>query len=214
MIGVINSRVIKTDLVRWQDFQFIQDDDFKEWIGNGDKKLLQSLVKYQFADPFKVWENNGVIYCLDGKHRWIDLKKAKESGVQVPDFLPATFINCTDITEAAEMVLVYSSAYARITEMGLYQFSIKFDLNISELGNNISFPDLNLEKFEGDINTDFSQKNDELDINEFTGEVTLKLLFSKSDYLGLKNKLDALVSKLGLSSKEQVILKVIMGYGE
>lgn len=144
----IASRVIKTELIEWRKLNFIQDEDFKEWVDSGDQKLLQSLAKYQFIDPFKVWEHHGILYCLDGKHRWKDLNKVVESGVMVPDQLPATFIDCLDITEAAELVLVYSSAYARITMGGLFNFISKFELSLPSVSDVISIPDINLQQFE------------------------------------------------------------------
>lgn len=118
----IASRVLKTAHIKWRELVFLQDDNFKEWIGDGDIKLHESLKKYQFIDPFKVWENEGQLYCLDGKHRYMDLMSLIEKGEQIPEELPATFIDCRDRTEAAEMVLVFSSAYARITKEGLLDF--------------------------------------------------------------------------------------------
>ena len=147
-MGIIESRVIKTENIEWQNLKFIQDDDFKEWINDGDKKLLESILKYQFIDPFKVWQDGETIYCLDGKHRWLDLLKVKASGVEVPDKLPATFIACTDIKEAAELVLVYSSAYARITQQGLYNYIEKFNLSFPDLKDVIQLPDFSTPRFE------------------------------------------------------------------
>ena len=149
----INSRVIKTELIKWKELQFIQDEDFKEWINDGDKKLIESLVKYQFADPFKVWENEGKQFCLDGKHRWKDLLKLSESGIIIPDLLPATFIDCTDVKEAAELVLVYSSAYAKITQDGLFNFIEKFSLSLPDIKETLSLPDFDMFELEGKINT-------------------------------------------------------------
>jgi|GEM_PF-1963561 len=140
----INSRIIKTELIKWRELQFIQHEEFKEWLEAGDKKLLQSLVRYQFVDPFKVWENEGVLYCLDGKHRFTDLQKVIESGVSVPDLLPATFIDCTDMKEAAELVLVYSSAYARITQQGLFEHIKQFDLSFDDIKETMSLSSLDL----------------------------------------------------------------------
>lgn len=127
------SRVIKTEQIDWRNLKFIQKENFKEWIGSGDVKLLESILKYQFVDPFKVWEHEGVLYCLDGKHRYLDLVKVSESGVQVPQKLPATFIDCFDMKEAAELVLVYSSAYAKITQHGLLEFVQEFNLDFPDL---------------------------------------------------------------------------------
>lgn len=153
----VASRVIKTEKINWKNLQFLQDDDFKEWFEGGDKKLLESILKYQFIDPFKVWEHEGNIYCLDGKHRFIDLIKVEESGVQVPDELPATFIACESIEEAAELVLVYSSAYAKVTQQGLYNFLEKFDLDFPEMKDVINIPDFSVQRFE--------QKFDLFDVN-------------------------------------------------
>lgn len=156
---LISSKVLKTELIEWKKLKFIQDDNFKEWIGNGDEKLLQSILKYQFIDPFKVWQHNDDLYCLDGKHRTIDLGVAESKGVNVPVMLPATFIDCSDIKEAAELVLVYSSAYARITNDGLMGFINKFDLSLPDLQNTLSISDFDMIKFEGDFaNSDVETK--------------------------------------------------------
>ena len=144
----IKNRVLKTELIDWKSLEFIQDENFKEWIDDGDKKLLESILKYQFADPFKVWENEGTIYCLDGKHRFLDLKHLQEIGVNIPEQLPATFIDCESIEEAAELVLVYSSAYAKITQQGMFDFVSKFNLDVPSLRDRINIPEFSMERFE------------------------------------------------------------------
>jgi len=37
--NAINSRIIKTELIKWRDLKFIQDENFKEWFDKGDTKL-------------------------------------------------------------------------------------------------------------------------------------------------------------------------------
>lgn len=149
---IVGSRVLKTELIDWQELQFIQQDNFKEWINNGSEKLIESILKYQFIDPFKVWHHNGVNYCLDGKHRFLDLQKVIQSGRVVPDQLPATFINCKNIKEAAELVLVYSSAYAKITQEGLLDFVNKFDLDFPDLQGLLNIPEFDDIAFQGMMN--------------------------------------------------------------
>lgn len=151
---IIKSRIIKLQNIKWKELQFIQQEDFKEWLPNGDKKLIESLLKYQFADPFKVWESDGVIYCLDGRHRYLDLKQVSELGNEVPELLPATFINCKNIKEAAELVLVYSSAYAKITQQGLLDFVKNFDLKFPDLQDIMNIPEFDNIAFEGLLNQD------------------------------------------------------------
>lgn len=149
---IIESRIIKTELVNWRELQFIQQDDFKEWLPNGNKKLLESLLKYQFVSPFMVWQNEGVNYCLDGRHRCLDLSEAVELGANVPNMLPATFIDCSNMKEAAELVLVYSSAYARITQQGLLEFVKNFDLDFPDLQGMMNIPEFDNIAFQGLLN--------------------------------------------------------------
>lgn len=144
----IASRIIKTESVKWKELEFIQDDNFKEWIDGADKKLIESILKYQFVDPFKVWEDDGKIYCLDGKHRYLDLMKIEESGVKVPEELPATFMQCDSLEDAAELVLIYSSQYAKITQQGLFDFVSKFEFDTIELKDAINIPEFSMQRYE------------------------------------------------------------------
>lgn len=169
----IGSKVIRTADINWRGMQFLQDGDFKEWLDGGDQKLLASILKYQFIDPFKVWEHEGALYCLDGKHRCLDLQKAVDAGIEVPELLPATFIDCKDTTEAAELVLVYSSNYASITQQGLYNYLEKFNLDFPTLTDTIQLANFS--------NARFEQKFDQYDINnaeepevEVDGDVLVK----------------------------------------
>lgn len=144
----IASRVIKTEKIKWKDLEFIQDENFKEWIDDGDEKLVQSILKFQFVDPFKVWQDGKKIYCLDGKHRYLDLMRIEESGIEVPEELPATFMECKDISDAAELVLIYSSQYAKITQQGLFDFVSKFDIDIPNLNESINIPEFSMDRYE------------------------------------------------------------------
>lgn len=150
--ATITSRIIETKLIKWLELEFIQQENFKEWVNNGDKKLLESILKYQFVDPFKVWRHNGVNYCLDGRHRFLDLKNVSESGHVVPEMLPATFIDCDNMKEAAELVLVYSSNYAKITQQGLLDFVQNFDLDFPDLQSMMNIPEFDTIAFQGMLN--------------------------------------------------------------
>lgn len=144
----LKSKIIKTELISWKELQFIQHEEFKEWISEGDKKLLNSLLRYQFIDPFKVWQDGKILWCLDGFHRFSDLKNANKSGLNVPDLLPATFIDCRDKQEAAELVLVYSSIYAKISQQGLFDFIHQHDISFDEIKNAIDIPEFDAFDFE------------------------------------------------------------------
>lgn len=173
----IKSRIIKTDLINWKELCFIQQENFKEWFDQGDEKLKQSLLKYNFVDPYKVWFDGEKLWCLDGYHRWLDLVRIQESGTPVPDLLPATFIDCADITEAAELVLVYSSSYAQLSRQGLYDFVSKYDLDIQDIKNRIEIPEFSFDRFEQEFNL-YSIDNNE---NELIADCIEKIIIKEGD---------------------------------
>jgi DNA modification methylase len=153
----IASRIIKTEPIHWRELQFIQQENFKEWVNNGAEKLVESILKYQFIAPFMVWHSEGVNYCLDGRHRFLDLEKVSLSGAAVPELLPATFVDCANMKEAAELVLVYSSNYAKITQQGLLDFVNNFDLDFPDMQAMLNIADFDDIAFQGLMNKNDSE---------------------------------------------------------
>jgi len=145
----IGVRILKTDNINWRELQFIQQDDFKEIPPEAKEKLKASLVSNNFIQPFYVWEDdNGVLFCLDGKHRTIFLQELSEEGYSIPYQLPAIFLDCKSRKEAAKLVLVFSSAYAKVTQDGLNNFITLNDLDWSEVKGNIDLPEFSVDRFE------------------------------------------------------------------
>lgn len=135
MQSTLSSRVLKTELIDWKNLQFIQQESFKELPPDAKQQLKNSILKNDFTQPFYVWQDpaDSVIYCLDGKHRTIALEELIKENLHVPDLLPATFIDCKDKQHAAKLVLLYSSAYAQITESGFLDFIKLYDLDAEEI---------------------------------------------------------------------------------
>lgn len=155
----ITSRIVKTEPIEWRQLRFLQQEDFKDWSIFEKEKLKKSLVGNHFSQPFYVWEESaGILYCLDGFHRTQLLHELIEDGHQVPDLLPATFIECTDRKEAAKLVLQYSSVYAKVTHTGLLDFLEAFQLPFDEVKFEINLPDFDPLSFEsalqGPVDTD------------------------------------------------------------
>ena len=139
----LTSRILYTQNVKWRDLKFLQQDTFKDFSDIDKQRLKNSLVGNQFLQPFYVWKDQDESnYCLDGKHRTILLEELISDGVEVPDMLPATFIDCRDKQEAAKLVLVFSSAYARVTLEGFNEFIALHELDAPEILEQISIPDL------------------------------------------------------------------------
>ena len=147
--SAINSRIIKTELINWRELQFIQNENFKELSNEAKHKLKASIVSNNFMQPFYIWEDqNGVRWCLDGKHRTLLLEDLINDKLNVPFELPATFIQCETKKDAAKLVLLFSSQYAKVTQEGMFDFLTLNELDFSELKSEIDLPEFSELKFE------------------------------------------------------------------
>lgn len=207
----LQSRVIQTIPIDWRKMQFLQLDDFKTLPQEVKSKLKASLIANQFTQPFYVWQDpvDKTIFCLDGRHRVMILEELISEGYGPFDVLPATFIHCENKQEAAKLVLIYSSQYAKITENGLFDFLQMFELSFEELTDQVELPSINIEKFTGDIDDEFSDRNQEFDLDSFNTDMTLKLIFSRDKYLKVKEKLTLKMETGGFDKPESVILNLL-----
>ncbi|MGB1216639.1 MAG: DNA methyltransferase [Saprospiraceae bacterium] len=154
----LTSRVLGTENINWREARWLQNDNLKELDDEGLEKLATSLANNNFVMPFHVWEDpEGVIWILDGHHRQKALKHIEEHGVlkdgervpiQLPDLLPATFVECENSQAAAKLVLIYSSAYAKITYEGLDDFLQMHELDFPEFSGEIDLPEFSMPRFE------------------------------------------------------------------
>lgn len=136
------------DLVPLQgDLKTITKEDFD--------KLKKSLIKDGISLGFHVWHNNGKIYIADGTHRRLALLALRDEGYHIPA-LPCNPIKAKNKKEAAKVILISSSRYAKITEGGLSDFMIDMELNLDDL-DNMDIPDLNMD----DYKTEGSEENKE-----------------------------------------------------
>ena len=100
---------------------------------------------------YKKWGNDEkVIYCLDGYHRikaFEDIEKYGHRGnfYKIPQKFQAEFIDCKDEKEAAKLVLVYSSQYAKIHQDGVEEFITLTNLDLSDIEDQVSIPNIKLE---------------------------------------------------------------------
>jgi len=147
----IRNRIIKTELVNWKSIKWFQNDGLKKLDAENMLKLKRSLVNNNFVMPFHVWESEGELYFLDGHHREKAMRELEQFGfdnqpIKIPDLLPANFIDATDREEAAKLVLIYSSLYARITEDGLTEFFKENKLDLNVISTEISLPEIKLDR--------------------------------------------------------------------
>lgn len=170
MEGLV-SRVLKTEEIDWREARWLQNEELKELDDEALERLCSSLAANSFVMPFNVWEDGeGTIWILDGHHRHKALEHIERHGVpdgeerkqiSIPDRLPATFIRCESRQEAAKLVLIYSSIYAKIKNEGLDIFLKLHDLDLTELKHEIDLPEFSLPRFEQKFNpTDMDGEDD------------------------------------------------------
>ena len=150
----IHSKVLKTISIDWQKVKWFQNENLKQLSEEGMEKLKRSLKTNGFVMPFHVWEDTAKKerWILDGHHRQRALEELLSEGVNIPNQLPATFINCKDEKEAAKFVLLYTSQYAKITNVGLDDFMQLYDIELEEFREEIDLPEFSLPRFEQQFN--------------------------------------------------------------
>ena len=141
----IANKIIKSDLIEWRNLEWLQGK-LKAIPENSLKKLKQSLINNSFVQPFNVWEN-GKLWILDGHHRKLAMEQLEAEGYNIPDKLPANFVECKNKKEASKMVLLYSSIYAKADEKSLDAFLAENEIDFSEVSGEIDLPELNLDTF-------------------------------------------------------------------
>jgi DNA modification methylase len=149
----MENKIIKTELVRWRDLEWLQGE-LKEISKDSFAKLKLSLSRNGFVAPFHVAEFDGKRWILDGHMRKKAMEALIEDGQDIPDQLPANFIECASRKEAMKLVLIYSSVYALTTEEGFYQVIIDEQLDFSEIKQMIELPEISMRKFEAGYMTE------------------------------------------------------------
>ncbi len=151
------SRVLGTREIDWRAAKWLQNDDLKDITDDALDRLALSLYTNDFVMPFHVWEDGDTIWILDGHHRQKALKHLETHGVLIgeerkevtlPEKLPATFINCQNSGEAAKLVLIYSSIYAKIQQEGLHNFLELHGLELGEFKEELDLPEFSMPRFE------------------------------------------------------------------
>lgn len=143
----LQSRVLKYELIKWKELEVLQADSLKEISPDDYNRLKNSILENKFIQPFFVWESDK-IYCLDGKHRITVLNDLEASGVEIPELLPAVFIDCFCKKDAAVLVLLFSSNYAKVTQLGFADMLKEYELDFDLMKSALNLPEFNMEAFE------------------------------------------------------------------
>ncbi len=143
---LIRSRILKTELIEWRTLKWFTTD-LKKLPKLSLERLKQSIRNNNFIQPFNVWQTAESTMILDGHYRRRAMELLEQDGYDIPDKLPANFIECADRHEAAKLVLLYSSIYATITNEGLEELLREYPMDLSALDLEIDLANFRFDTF-------------------------------------------------------------------
>lgn len=140
----IKNKILKTDLVNWQELKDLQPTNLKNPYHN--EKTKKSLIKNGFSFAFYVWESEDGIYLLDGHLRTDLLRELVNEGFEVPDQLTCTFLDLKNRKEAVKYLLeVFNTKKNPIDEVAMLDWFEIEEIKVEE----VEVESLDVERVEG-----------------------------------------------------------------
>ena len=200
-------------LCNWRNIEPLQPDGFKGQTDNEKETLKNSIVKNGFHDAFDVWQHEGRLLSIDGVHRKIALLELAEEGYEIPEQLPCTYVTAENETEAATIILSRNSQHSHILSAAVMTAAFKIPAATIEAvvpqKNLDSWQEVKTESYESDGTIDYSDKNKEIDVDDFADEMVLKLNYTSDEYFAVKEEL----SNRGITA-EAALYKYLFGDDE
>lgn len=141
---IIENKRTGATLIEWKKLQELQPKNFKH--EENKEKTKKSIIELGFADPFDVWINPKTQepMIVDGHQRKTILYELIDEGYQVPEELPCTFLDNTQIKTEKQavkyLVRVFNGKKNQINKESLMDFAEEMDLSIDD----IPFDDLDI----------------------------------------------------------------------
>lgn len=197
----------------WRNIEPLQPEGFKGQTANEKETLKNSIVKNGFHDAFDVWQHEGRLLSIDGVHRKIALLELAEEGYEIPEQLPCAYVTAANETEAATIILSRNSQHSHILSAAVMTAAFKIPAAIIEAvvpqKNLDSWQEVKTESYESNGVVDYSDKNKEIDVDDFTDEMVLKLNYTSEEYFAVKEEL----SNRGITA-EAALYKYLFGDDE
>lgn len=197
----------------WRNIEPLQPEGFKGQTANEKETLKNSIVKNGFHDAFDVWQHDNKLLSIDGVHRKIALLELAEEGYEIPEQLPCAYVTAANETEAATIILSRNSQHSHILSAAVMTAAFKIPAAIIEAvvpqKNLDSWQEVKTESYESNGVVDYSDKNKEIDVDDFTDEMVLKLNYTSEEYFAVKEEL----SNRGITA-EAALYKYLFGDDE
>ena len=197
----------------WRNIEPLQPEGFKGQTANEKETLKNSIVKNGFHDAFDVWQHDNKLLSIDGVHRKIALLELAEEGYEIPKQLPCTYVTAENETEAATIILSRNAQHSHIIRaaklMEAYSIPAAIIEAVVPQKNLDSWQEVKTESYESNGVVDYSDKNKEIDVDDFTDEMVLKLNYTSEEYFAVKEEL----SNRGITA-EAALYKYLFGDDE
>ena len=197
----------------WRNIEPLQPEGFKGQTANEKETLKNSIVKNGFHDAFDVWQHEGRLLSIDGVHRKIALLELAAEGYEIPEQLPCIYIDAKDEAEAAIIILSRNAQHSHILSAAVMTAAFKIPAATIEAvvpqKNLDSWQEVKTESYESDGTIDYSDKNKEIDVDDFADEMVLKLNYTSEEYFAVKEEL----SNRGITA-EAALYKYLFGDDE
>ena len=196
----------------WRNIVALQPEGFKGQTANEKETLKNSIVKNGFHDAFDVWQHDGKLLSIDGVHRKIALLELSEEGYEIPEQLPCTYVTAANETEAATIILSRNSQHSHILSAAVMTAAFMIPAATIEAvvpqKNIDSWQEVKTESYENS-DVDYSDKNKDIDVDDFPDEMILKLNYTSEEYFAVKEEL----SNRGITA-EAALYKYLFGDDE
>jgi len=196
----------------WRNIEALQPEGFKGQTANEKETLKNSIVKNGFHDAFDVWQHDGKLLSIDGVHRKIALLELAEEGYEIPEQLPCTYVTAENETEAATIILSRNAQHSHILSAAVMTAAFMIPAATIEAvvpqKNLDSWQKVKTESYESN-DVDYSDKNKDIDVDDFTDEMVLKLNYTSEEYFAVKEEL----SNRGITA-EAALYKYLFGDDE
>jgi len=196
----------------WRNIEALQPEGFKGQTANEKETLKNSIVKNGFHDAFDVWQHDGKLLSIDGVHRKIALLELSEEGYEIPEQLPCTYITAENETEAAKIIFSRNAQHSHVRDASIMYAAFKIPAATIEAvvpqKNIDSWQEVKTESYENS-DVDYSDKNKDIDVDDFPDEMILKLNYTSDEYFAVKEEL----SNRGITA-EAALYKYLFGDDE
>jgi hypothetical protein len=138
-------------------------------------KLKKSLIKEGLPLGFHVWiDSKKKVWTIDGHHRVLALKALQDQGYHIPS-LPCSIVDAKSKKEAAKIVMISNSHYAKMSQESISDFMIDFELKLDEL-DFLEIPELNFDLSDSFINNNTNNTTNNTENENGNTENGIKLI--------------------------------------